>query len=142
MTVPLAVAAILRSQSYIESLLNTLEHQLKIPDHANKTVLLIDEIDKAEPDLPNDLLEPLDRRRFSRPDGKHVEAGDDLEILTIITTNRERELPAAFMRRCVSLVLKAPDESKLQTIAHHHFPDSKNRLDNNRVLGIGPGFGS
>lgn len=98
------------------------------PDHAKKTVLLIDEIDKAEPDLPNDLLEPLDRRRFSRPDGQHVEAGDDLEILTIITTNRERELPAAFMRRCVSLILKAPNISKLKTIAYHHFPDSENRL--------------
>lgn len=102
------------------------------PDHLNKTVLLIDEIDKAEPDLPNDLLEPLDRRRFSRPDGQHVDAGDDLEILTIITTNRERELPAAFMRRCVSLVLKAPDESKLKTIAHHHFPDDKKHLDNDK----------
>jgi len=104
------------------------------PDHLNKTVLLIDEIDKAEPDLPNDLLEPLDRRRFSRPDGQHVEADDDLEILTIITTNCERELPAAFMRRCVSLVLKAPDESKLQTIAHHHFPDDKKHLDNDKFL--------
>lgn len=102
------------------------------PGHTNKTVLLIDEIDKAEPDLPNDLLEPLDRRRFTRPDGKHVNAGDDLEILTIITTNRERELPAAFMRRCVSLVLKAPIESKLETIAHHHFPDDKKHLDNDK----------
>jgi MoxR-like ATPase len=97
-------------------------------ENASKTVLLIDEIDKAEPDLPNDLLEPLDRRRFTRPDGQHVDAGDELEILTIITTNRERELPAAFMRRCVSLVLKAPDENKLQTIARHHFPVSQNQL--------------
>lgn len=91
----------------------------------NKTVLLIDEIDKAEPDLPNDLLEPLDRYRFTRPDGKQVDAFKDLEILTIITTNRERELPAAFMRRCVSLVLEAPDEDKLVNIAGHHFPDQK-----------------
>lgn len=89
----------------------------------NKTVLLIDEIDKAEPDLPNDLLEPLDRYRFTRPDGKQVEAVAGLEILTIITTNRERELPAAFMRRCISLVLEAPNEDKLVNIAEHHFPE-------------------
>ena len=70
-----------------------------------------------------------------------MDAGDELEILTIITTNRERELPAAFMRRCVSLVLKAPDENKLKTIAQHHFPASKNRLGTKKVLGISPGFG-
>lgn len=98
-------------------------------EHLNKTVLLIDEIDKAEPDLPNDLLEPLDRKRFTRPDGKHVEAGENLEILTIITTNRERELPSAFMRRCVSLMLQAPDKDKLTTIAHYHFPDTANNED-------------
>jgi MoxR-like ATPase len=95
-------------------------------ENRNKTVLLIDEIDKAEPDLPNDLLEPLDRYRFTRPDGIPVDAIDDLEILTIITTNRERELPAAFMRRCVSLVLEAPNQDQLVQIAKHHFPDLKN----------------
>lgn len=97
----------------------------KLNENRNKTVLLIDEIDKAEPDLPNDLLEPLDRYRFTRPDGKQVEAVDGLEILTIITTNRERELPAAFMRRCVGLVLEAPDADKLVNIAEHHFPKPK-----------------
>jgi MoxR-like ATPase len=99
--------------------------QTQVEANRNRTVLLIDEIDKAEPDLPNDLLEPLDRYRFTRPDGKQVEAVDGLEILTIITTNRERELPAAFMRRCVGLVLKAPDADKLVNIAEHHFPKPK-----------------
>jgi MoxR-like ATPase len=97
----------------------------QVQANLNKTVLLIDEIDKAEPDLPNDLLEPLDRYRFARPDGKQVDAVSGLEILTIITTNRERELPAAFMRRCVSLVLEAPDAEKLVNIAQHHFPKRK-----------------
>lgn len=96
-------------------------------ENRNKTVLLIDEIDKAEPDLPNDLLEPLDRYRFTRPDGIPVDAVNDMEILTIITTNRERELPAAFMRRCVSLVLEAPNQDQLVQIAKHHFPDLKNK---------------
>ena len=89
--------------------------------NSNKTVLLIDEIDKAEPDLPNDLLEPLDRRRFFDPKGKLVYASPGLELLTIITTNGERELPGAFMRRCVTLLLDEPDEAKLRDIAHYHF---------------------
>lgn len=97
-------------------------------NNSNKTVLLIDEIDKAEPDLPNDLLEPLDRKRFTLPDGKPLNANPGLEILTIITTNRERDLPAAFMRRCVSLVLQAPDAKKLQSIAHHHFQGIETKL--------------
>lgn len=97
------------------------------------TVLLIDEIDKAEPDLPNDLLEPLDRRRFDLPDGFHthgihgqrefVEAppAKERHLLTIITTNRERELPQAFLRRCVLLEIDDPDEGLLVKIASHHF---------------------
>jgi MoxR-like ATPase len=77
------------------------------------TVLLLDEIDKAEPDLPNDLLEPLDRRRFSLPDGiagaRQIAAPADAILLTIITTNGERELPPAFIRRCVLLHLNPPE---------------------------------
>lgn len=107
-------------------------------EHANKTVLLIDEIDKAEPDLPNDLLEPLDRQQFSLPNGKKFAASSKLEILTIITTNRERDLPAAFMRRCISLVLQAPDSRKLQDIAYHHFKDTKTNLSNKRFNQLVP----
>lgn len=103
------------------------------------TVLLIDEIDKAEPDLPNDILEPLDRRRFDLPDGfraslpegghtDRIQAPDGLTLLTVITTNGERELPPAFLRRCVRLELKLPkdDDARvawLRTIALDHFPD-------------------
>lgn len=97
--------------------------------HINKTVLLIDEIDKADPDLPNDLLEPLDRRRFFDPNGKLILATPGLEILTVITTNGERELPAAFMRRCVTLVLAEPDAEKLKTIAGYHFKADEFGMD-------------
>jgi MoxR-like ATPase len=93
--------------------------------HARKspnTVLLLDEIDKAEPDLPNDLLEPLDRRRFAVPNGPGIEADPNLKMLVIITTNGERELPLAFLRRCVSLVLEDPDDDRLQEIACKHYP--------------------
>ncbi|MBL8394086.1 MAG: MoxR family ATPase [Candidatus Accumulibacter sp.] len=89
------------------------------PQH---TVLLIDEIDKAEPDLPNDLLEPLDRRSFGLPDGRTLTADPAQELLTIITTNRERELPQAFLRRCVSLLLREPERDGLIAIARVHEP--------------------
>ncbi len=97
---------------------------------ANHSVLLIDEIDKAEPDLPNDLLEPLDRKSFGLPDGSKIEVVEGLEMLTIITTNRERELPPAFLRRCVGLVLEEPDTLKLIKIARKHFPKAdKTRIE-------------
>lgn len=89
---------------------------------AQCTVLLIDEIDKAEPDVPNDLLEPLDRRSFSLPGGATVSAAKDQKLLTVITTNRERELPPAFLRRCVSLVFEDPDRDDLIDIAGAHYP--------------------
>ena len=94
----------------------------KAPPHG--TVLLIDENDKAEPDLPNDLLEPLDRRRFRLPNGKDVSASPEHELLTVITTNRERELPQAFLRRCVSLVLDEPTPDRLVAIARKHYADA------------------
>lgn len=101
----------------------------KQEDNKHHTVLLIDEIDKAEPDLPNDLLEPLDRRSFGLPNGekvwgKKVDGKGAQKILTIITTNGERELPAAFLRRCVSLVLDEPDKQKLIQIANYHYPSA------------------
>ena len=101
----------------------------------HNTVLLIDEIDKAEPDLPNDLLEPLDRRSIALPNGEKISGKDDnnediQRILTIITTNRERELPPAFLRRCVSLVLETPRKAQLIEIAGYHYPEAnENRVD-------------
>lgn len=91
-------------------------------------VVLLDEIDKAEPDLPNDLLEPLDRRRFQVPQGPEVRARSGMKYLVVITTNGERELPPAFLRRCVSLVLKDPDEDRLVAIAAKHFPKGREAL--------------
>ncbi|MDS4014381.1 MAG: MoxR family ATPase [Candidatus Accumulibacter sp.] len=81
------------------------------------TVVLIDEIDKAEPDLPNDLLEPLDRRSFGLPDNTTLTADPLAKLLTIITTNGERELPQAFIRRCVTLRLEEPTRDILIAIA-------------------------
>lgn len=74
------------------------------------TVLLIDEIDKAEADLPNGLLEALGNGRFTvTPLGKVVKRGEGIPApLVIVTTNDERELPAAFLRRCLVLTLSLP----------------------------------
>jgi MoxR-like ATPase len=74
-------------------------------------VLLIDEIDKADADLPNALLEVLGNRTFAIPTlGKTISANGGRPPLIIITTNEERELPAAFVRRCVVLNLNPPDD--------------------------------
>lgn len=91
-------------------------------------VVLLDEIDKAEPDLPNDLLEPLDRQRFQVPQGPDVKAEAGLNYLVVITTNGERELPPAFLRRCVSLTLQDPTEDRLVLIAARHFPQGLETL--------------
>lgn len=78
-------------------------------------VLLIDEIDKADADLPNSLLETLDNARFRVPwvnENIGYRADDETAIrpLVIITTNEDRQLPAAFVRRCLVLNLELPDE--------------------------------
>lgn len=84
-----------------------------------RTVVLIDEIDKAEPDVPNDLLEALDRGRFDVDDlspARRVE-GSREKVLMVITSNGERDLPDAFLRRCVTLRLAEPDAAWLQAVA-------------------------
>lgn len=102
------------------------ERQVNIPP----AVLLIDEIDKAEPDFPNNLLVPLGSQRFSIE-----ETGDDITLggrdverpapLVVITSNRERELPDAFVRRCVVLQLKAPTRNELVFLAGTAFRKSE-----------------
>jgi|JI6StandDraft_1071083.scaffolds.fasta_scaffold134175_2 MoxR-like ATPase len=86
-------------------------------------VVLIDEIDKADPDVPNDLLVPLGEERFVVTDAAQpylVERKRD--VLVIITTNGERELPPAFLRRCVALTLEDPSKNfdRLLKIAQLH----------------------
>ncbi len=85
-----------------------------------RAVVLIDEIDKADPDVPNDLLVPLGSFRFTTDDGLDVVARNP--PLVIITTNEERDLPKAFMRRCVILALTDPDRERLAKIARRHYP--------------------
>jgi MoxR-like ATPase len=89
-------------------------------------VVLIDEIDKADPDLPNSLLEALGSHQFTVTEiDRRIQA--TRTPLVIITTNEERDLPAAFLRRCVVLSLREHQKDDLVRIAEIHFgPDSKN----------------
>jgi MoxR-like ATPase len=94
-----------------------------------KTVLLIDEVDKADIEFPNDLLLELDRMAF------HVyETGETVTArnrpVVIITSNNEKELPDAFLRRCFFHFIKFPDRSTMQDIVDVHFPGIKATLVN------------
>src|SRR6185312_2442184 len=95
--------------------------------HPVRPVLLIDEIDKADIEFPNDLLLELDRMEF------HVhETGETIKAaqrpIIVITSNNEKELPDAFLRRCFFHYIKFPDVDTMSRIVDVHFPDIKKRL--------------
>jgi MoxR-like ATPase len=94
----------------------------------NGCVVLIDEIDKAEADLPNGLLEALGAGQFTPLGRSSPVAMTGALPLVVITTNEERSLPDAFVRRCLVLHLRLPEEDdklveRLLTLARAHFPD-------------------
>jgi MoxR-like ATPase len=101
-----------------------------------RAVVLLDEIDKADPDVSNNLLVPLGSFHFQIEEtGATVTLDRRNPPLIIITTNGERELPAAFLRRCIELRIDAPTREPLLDIAMAHFPDSK-RTDLDALLKI------
>ena len=92
-----------------------------------KVVLLIDEVDKADIEFPNDLLQELDKMAF------HVyETGENVAAekrpVVIITSNNEKELPDAFLRRCFFHYIKFPDQETLEKIVRVHYPNIKQDL--------------
>ncbi|MEZ5442843.1 MAG: MoxR family ATPase [Lysobacterales bacterium] len=92
-----------------------------------RAVLLIDEVDKADIEFPNDLLRELDRMDF------HVyETGQTVKAqqrpIVIITSNNEKELPDAFLRRCFFHYIRFPDEATLRAIVEVHYPGLKQEL--------------
>jgi MoxR-like ATPase len=84
-------------------------------------VLLIDEIDKADIEFPNDLLHELDRMEFHVYETKETVKAADRPIV-VITSNNEKELPDAFLRRCFFHYIKFPDRETMQAIIDVHFP--------------------
>jgi MoxR-like ATPase len=116
-------------------------------------VVLIDEVDKSDVDLPNDLLNVLEEGRFEIPELTRLEgtgvrlaarvgdANDEIEIpdgtvqcrafpIVVMTSNGERDFPPAFLRRCVQIRMQDPEEARLRTIVEAHFPaDERAGLD-------------
>lgn len=92
-----------------------------------KTVLLIDEIDKADIEFPNDLLQELDRMEFHVYETAQTIAARHRPVV-IITSNNEKELPDAFLRRCFFHYIRFPDAETLRAIVDVHYPDLRPRL--------------
>ena len=92
-----------------------------------RVVLLIDEIDKADIEFPNDLLQELDRMEFHVYETGEMVAARHRPVV-IITSNNEKELPDAFLRRCFFHYIRFPDAETLAAIVRVHFPEIKDRL--------------
>ena len=90
-------------------------------------VLLIDEIDKADIEFPNDLLRELDRMEFYVYETQELVKARH-RPLVVITSNNEKELPDAFLRRCFFHYIRFPDHETMERIVHVHFPDIKKQL--------------
>jgi MoxR-like ATPase len=98
-----------------------------------RVVLLIDEVDKADLEFPNDLLDELDRMRFVVP-----ETGDEIVAserpVVIVTSNNEKELPDALLRRCVFHFLDFPDRERMKRIVRVHHPKVDDALVDQAVV--------
>ena len=92
-----------------------------------QVVLLIDEIDKADLEFPNDLLWELDQMNFYIPETKETITAKHRPIV-IITSNAEKELPDAFLRRCIFHYIEFPDPETMEEIVRVHFPDVEDKL--------------
>ena len=96
-------------------------------ENKERTVVLIDEIDKADLEFPNDLLHELDTMTFSIPEtGRVVEA--NVRPIVVITSNNEKELPDAFLRRCVFHFIEFPEAELMTRIVRVHHPDVEDQL--------------
>ena len=122
----------------------------EISDVQNKSVLLIDEIDKADIEFPNDLLQELDKMEFhvyetgqlvkakNRPiviitSNRTREVHDALKRRCYYTSNNEKELPEAFLRRCFFHYIQFPELETLKKIVKVHFPEIKKSLLNSAL---------
>lgn len=94
---------------------------------AEQPVLLIDEVDKADIEFPNDLLQELDRMEFFVYETQQLVTARHRPII-VITSNNEKELPDAFLRRCFFHYIRFPDKETMTRIIDVHFPDLKKSL--------------
>lgn len=106
---------------------SNIEHYIKLGpvgqafDAPSQSVLLIDEIDKADLEFPNDLLQEIDEMRFTITETGRTVAARERPIV-IITSNSEKELPDAFLRRCVFHYIEFPTQQMMQQIVEVHHP--------------------
>jgi MoxR-like ATPase len=117
-------------ENYVK--LGSLGEAIELSQNDIPSVVLIDEIDKAEFDFPNDLLQLIEQLRFQVEEapsmvydalqGKTLEERRDMLPVFIITSNREKELPKPFLRRCLYYYIEFPDEEALKDIVKSHFP--------------------
>lgn len=101
-------------------------------DSDEQVILLIDEIDKADLEFPNDLLWELDQMEFYIHETKRTVKAKQRPIV-IITSNAEKELPDAFLRRCIFHYIDFPDEALMEEIVRTHYPDVEANLLKNAM---------
>lgn len=101
-------------------------------DAGESVVLLIDEIDKADIEFPNDLLLELDKMEFYCYELQQTIKATSRPII-LITSNNEKELPDAFLRRCLFHYIRFPDQDTMQQIIDVHFPDIEQELITNAM---------
>ncbi len=93
------------------------------------SVLLIDEIDKAPREFPNDLLYALSHRKFILPEsGEEISVSEENMPAIVITSNREQELPTAFKGRCIYHYIHFPEADVMRDIIQKHFPQIENKI--------------
>ncbi|WP_419546280.1 AAA family ATPase [Microcystis sp.] len=98
-------------------------------DKQEQSVVLIDEIDKADRDFPNDLLLAIESRRFFiKETGETIQANDQAFPLIIITSNQEKNLPNAFLRRCIYHYIELPNQERLRKILTERFTDAEQEV--------------
>ena len=124
-------ANILKEASDIQDYIEYQPLGIAIRDQEQSHVLLIDEIDKAPRDFPNDLLNELDRMSFRVAE---LNAAEEIAAkkshVIVITSNSERRLPKPFLRRCIYFHIPFPNKEKLREIIHaHELPFEENHLD-------------
>ena len=127
-----AVSRLRDSQLGVEGVENVANYIKKGPlwqafESDTQPVLLIDEIDKADIEFPNDLLRELDRMEFYVYETQEVITPKHKPII-IITSNNEKELPDAFLRRCFFHYIRFPDHDVMRSIVDVHFPEIKKTL--------------
>lgn len=120
-----------KENSYIQE--GILAKAFKASTKGKPSIILIDEIDKADIDFPNDLLLEIEKYTFTIPEtGEKIPTPEE-KPLVFITSNQERELPPAFLRRCIYFYIDFPDESNLITIVSQRFPDAETQMVKNAV---------